>query len=161
MGRIASQITILAIVYSIVYSGVDQRRHQSSASLAFVRGIHRRAVNSPHKWPVTRKKVPFDDVIMLRQSPRFYDISERYLLANDSGEDPFTSFEVLIWLPDIILGINPEINFCAWLIWAEVTRYLCNNTILSPASIDRLLNIRITAWPKLGIHANKAREDWE
>ena len=34
----------------------DQRRkQQSSASLAFVRGIHRRPVNSPHKWPVTRK----------------------------------------------------------------------------------------------------------
>ena len=40
-----------------VYSDADQRKHQSSASLAFVRGIHRGAVNSPHKWPVTRKKV--------------------------------------------------------------------------------------------------------
>ena len=46
------------------YSGTDQRKHQSSASLAFVRGIHRRPVNSPHKWPVTRKMFPFDDVIM-------------------------------------------------------------------------------------------------
>ena len=64
MGRRASQITSLTIVYSIVYSGVDQRKYQSSASLAFVRGIHRRPVNSPHKWPVTRKKFPFDDVIM-------------------------------------------------------------------------------------------------
>ena len=41
-----------------------QRKYQSSASLAFVRGIHRRPVNSPHKWPVTRKMFPFDDVIM-------------------------------------------------------------------------------------------------
>ena len=38
--------------------------HQSSASLAFVRGIHRWPVNSPHKLPVTRKMFPFDDVIM-------------------------------------------------------------------------------------------------
>ena len=60
----ASEITSLTIVYSTVYSGADQRRHQSSASLAFVRGIHRRPVNSPHKWPVTRKMFPFDDVIM-------------------------------------------------------------------------------------------------
>ena len=60
----ASQITSLAIVYSTVYSGADQRKHQSSASLAFVRGIHRWPVNSPHKWPVTRKMCPFDDVIM-------------------------------------------------------------------------------------------------
>ena len=41
MGVMASQITSLTIVYSTVYSGADQRKHQSSASLAFVRGIHR------------------------------------------------------------------------------------------------------------------------
>ena len=65
MGAIASQITSLTIVYSTVYSGADQRKHESSASLAFVRGIHRRPVNSPHKGPVTRKMFPFDDVIMI------------------------------------------------------------------------------------------------
>ena len=64
MSSIASQITSLTTVYSTVYSGTDQRKHQSSASLAFVRGIHRGPVNSPHKWPVTRKMFPFDDVIM-------------------------------------------------------------------------------------------------
>ena len=51
MSAMASQITSLTIVYSIVYSGADQRKHQSSASLAFV----------PHKWPVTRKMFPFDE----------------------------------------------------------------------------------------------------
>ena len=64
MTTIASQITSLMVVYSTVYSDADQRKHQSSASLAFVQGIHRIPVNSPHKWPVTRKKFPFDDVIM-------------------------------------------------------------------------------------------------
>ena len=64
MTMLASQITSLTVVYSIVYSGVNQRKHQSSASLAFVREIHRRPVNFPHKWPVTRKMFPFDDVIM-------------------------------------------------------------------------------------------------
>ena len=64
MGTITSQITRLTIVYSTVYSDADQRKYQSSASLAFVRGIHRGPVNSPHKWPVTRKMFPFDDVIM-------------------------------------------------------------------------------------------------
>ena len=64
MGTIASQITSLPIVYSAVYSDADQRKHQSSASLAFVWWIHRGPVNSPHKWPVTRKMFPFDDVIM-------------------------------------------------------------------------------------------------
>ena len=61
MGAIASQITSLTIVYSIVNSAADQRKHQSSALLAFVRGIHRWPVNSPHKGPVTRKMFPFDD----------------------------------------------------------------------------------------------------
>ena len=65
MGAIAFQITSLTIGYSTVYSDADQRKHQSSASLVFVWGIHRGPVNSPHKWPVTRKMFPFDDVIMI------------------------------------------------------------------------------------------------
>ena len=64
MSSIASQITSLTIVYSTVYSDAEQRKHQRSASLAFVWGIHRWPVNSPHKGPVTRKMFPFDDVIM-------------------------------------------------------------------------------------------------
>ena len=64
MTTMASQITSLTSVYSTVYSGADQSKHQSSASLAFVWGIHRGPVNSLHKWPVTRKMFPFDDVIM-------------------------------------------------------------------------------------------------
>ena len=47
-----------------VYSGAHQRKHQSSASLVSVRGIHRWAVNSPHNGPVTRKIFPVDDVVM-------------------------------------------------------------------------------------------------
>ena len=64
MGAMASQITSLTFVYSTVYSGADQRKHRSSASLAFVRRTHRWPVNSPHKSPVKRKIFPFDDVIM-------------------------------------------------------------------------------------------------
>ena len=71
MGSMASQITSLNIVYSAVYSGADQRKHQRSASLAIVREIHRGPVNSPHKWPETRKMFPFDDVIMKVQTMRF------------------------------------------------------------------------------------------
>ena len=64
MSSIASQITSLTIVYSTVYSGTDERKHQCPASLAFVRGIHRWPVNSAHKGPVMRKMFQFDDVIM-------------------------------------------------------------------------------------------------
>ena len=63
-GAIASQITSFIIVYSTIYSDADQRKHQSSASLAFVWGTHRGPANSPHKWSVTRKVFPVDDVIM-------------------------------------------------------------------------------------------------
>ena len=68
MGAMAFQITSLTIVYSTIYSGTDQRKHQSSASLAFERGIHRCPVNSPHKGPVTRKMFPFNDVIMCSET---------------------------------------------------------------------------------------------
>ena len=68
MGAIASQITSLTIVYPNVYLDADQRKHQSSMSLAFVGRIRRRPVNSPHKSPVTRKMFPFDDVIMIFES---------------------------------------------------------------------------------------------
>ena len=64
MGAMASQITSLMVVYSTFYSAADKRKHQSSASLACVRRIHRWPVNSPHKWPATRKMFPFDNVIM-------------------------------------------------------------------------------------------------
>ena len=65
MGAMAFQITSLTIVYSTVYSGANQSEHQSSASMAFVWGIHQGPMNSPHKWPVTRKMFPFHDVIMI------------------------------------------------------------------------------------------------
>ena len=64
MSAMASQITAVSMVLSTACSSADQRKHQSSASLAFARGIHRWPVNSPHKGPVTRKMFPFNDVIM-------------------------------------------------------------------------------------------------
>ena len=79
MSVMASQITSVFVVYLAVCSGADQRKHQSSVSLAFVRGSHRWPVNSPHKRPVTRKMSPFDDVIMnnfrAHHSSRIYIIS--------------------------------------------------------------------------------------
>ena len=66
MGAMASQITSPTSVYSNIYSGADQRKHQSSAWLAFVWWIHRWPVTSPHKGPGTQKMFPFDDVIMQR-----------------------------------------------------------------------------------------------
>ena len=64
MRAMASQITGVSILCSAFCSGAYKKKHQRSASLAFVRGIHRWPVDSPRKGPVTRKIFPFDDVIM-------------------------------------------------------------------------------------------------
>ena len=62
------------------------KKTSNSASLAFVWGIHRGLVNSPHQWPVTRKMFPFDDVIMIRHCQTinrrctFYKV--KYVLIN-------------------------------------------------------------------------------
>ena len=82
MGVMASQITNLTIVYSTVHSGADQWKHQSSASLAIVRW----PVNSPHKWPVTRKMFPFDNVIMGTSHGLFVTLcKEMHICVNELG----------------------------------------------------------------------------
>ena len=78
-------------VYSTVYSGADERKHQSSASLAFVRGIRWWLVNSPHKGSATRKIFPFDDVIM-RRVP--FSLVCVYSVLNLGSSGPF-------WIQDL------------------------------------------------------------
>ena len=68
MGRMASQITSLTIIYSTVYLRRRSKKRQRSAPLAFVQGSHRGPVNTPHKGPVTRKMFPFDDVIIFYEN---------------------------------------------------------------------------------------------
>ena len=78
MSAMASQITNFTIVYSTLYLGADQRKHQSSAPLAFVWEIHWWPVNSPHKGPVTRKMFPFDDIIMGLFDPFTHNLQGRF-----------------------------------------------------------------------------------
>ena len=106
MGTIASQITSLTVVYSTVYSDVDQRKHQSSASLAFVWGIHREPVNSPHKWPVMRKMFPFDDVIM------YWEITTQSIALNVYDALPTRKLildtrNILPWIHSIKFALRP------------------------------------------------------
>ena len=126
MCAIASQITSLTIVYSTVYSDADERKHQSSASLAFVRGIHRGPVNSPHKWPVTRKMFSFDDVIM------------RYIVITTEGFLVHRAWVIRYWLWIDILTIISQIvtvQFCMGngsigktpvriILWCPITKML-------------------------------------
>ena len=115
MGTITSQITSLTTVYSTVYSGADQSKHQSSASLAFVRGIHRRPVNSPHKWLVTRKMFPFDDVIMTAMTCQYDTIKFRH---NTSNVLQYGHFKHTLSLPWVLRGVYlwlkaSSYHFCA------------------------------------------------
>ena len=75
MSAMTSQITGVSIVYWTVCWGTHQRKHQSSTSLFYVRGIHRGQVNSSHEELVTRKMFPFDDVFMKcnQYSCKWYD----------------------------------------------------------------------------------------
>ena len=117
MGAIASQLTSLTIVYSTVYSGTDERKHQSSASLAFVRGSHRWPVNSPRKGPVTRKMFPFDDVIIETKT-----ISNGYYVLIEYFADVFFICGDIVFF---LLNI-----FSPWILANEVT---------SPCHLRRVL----------------------
>ena len=85
MCTMASQITSITIFYTTIYSGADQRKHQSSGSLAFVRGIHWWPVNSPHKGPITPKMFLFDDVIMI------HAIARVFVEINNNDKDAWPS----------------------------------------------------------------------
>ena len=95
MSAMASLITGVSIVCSTVCSGADQRKHQSSASLAFLRGNHRSPVDSPHKGPVTRKMFPFDDVIMYWRRSLRCDATTFASLAIWPTKSPANSLTVL------------------------------------------------------------------
>ena len=96
MSTIATQITGVSNVCLTVSSSADQRKHQSSASLAFVGGIHKWPLDSPHKGPVTRKMFPFDDVIMFPQW-----ISDCYAMQ--------IVYDGILWDPD-----NVDIGGAWW-----------------------------------------------
>ena len=115
MGAIASQIISLTIVYPIVYSGADYRKYQSSALLAFVRGILRWRMNSPHKWPVTRKMFPFDDVITNEllgcscRGLRLLQIVNMLFRINDPCRTA-----PRIWIPNMFSIFKLQFSYSAW-----------------------------------------------
>ena len=73
-------------VYSTICQGAHERKHQNYALLAFVRGLHRWTVDSPHKGPGTQKMFPFDDVIMKSRTLKIWLQSCLIMLKSE----PFT-----------------------------------------------------------------------
>ena len=159
MGAIASQITSLTIVYSTVYSGADQRKHQSSASLAFVRGIHRWPVNSPHKWPVTQKMFPFDDVSMpvpdtyswkcgvyhtsldkslIAKYGNGYDCTAFTLLflSTDTSHFLKNHFDVTCLILYVLLGSNDIFSHDDDIKWRHCPRYWTFVRRIHPSPVD-------------------------
>ena len=106
MSMVASQITGVLTVYSMVCSVADQRKHQSSTSLAFLRGIHQWPMNSPHKGPVTRKMFPFDDIIMNKDFS-CYPPLWTFMLTTDVLINMITAFS------KIFINIHNWVYFCA------------------------------------------------
>ena len=100
MGAIASQITSLAIVYSIVYS----KKTSKFRVTGLCTGNSPWPVNSPHKWPVMRKMFPFDDVIMW--------CTQRSYKPNQTKSDGFRNSRhpVVYWLNAIVLTGSGLIN---------------------------------------------------
>ena len=162
MSTIASQITSLAIVYSTVYSDADQRKHQSPASLAFVRGIHRRPVNSPNKWPVTRKMYPFDDVIICALIVMQNGQTKTIPVGNDTlntlrprqngrhfADDIFKCIFLNenVWIPiEISLKFVPKgpINNIPALVWIMAWRRPGEKPLSEPMMVSLLTHICVT-----------------
>ena len=136
MSAMASQITSLTIVYSPAYSGADQRKHQSSASLGFLQGIHRWPVNSPHKGPVTRKMFPFNGVIMDVTDRRFCTKPLPHL-QQFSAKIQHTSLEKLIHSQTSQYILKPSLPLVRTkLRWVHAYN-ICVGGITSSSSLSR------------------------
>ena len=137
MGAMASQFISVSIIYSTICSGTDQRKHQSSASLAFVRGIHRWLVNSPHKVPITRKMIPFDDVIMNGcKNDKPYQLATRtyceYIgIVHSQILTHMAQSHFWLWTTDVLAvtwftvpGTSFDVNPIHWNKWAVVNKWI-------------------------------------
>ena len=118
MGAMAYRITSLTTVYSSVCSGADQRKYQSSASLAFVRGIHRWPVNFSHKGPVTRKTVPFDDVIMVMRDSKDPGVRAAQPKVDSGRKWKVTEFieeaESRLWIKKVVGTVQQDRRDLGW-----------------------------------------------
>ena len=102
MSAMASQIAGVSIVCPNVYPGADKKTHQSFASLAFVRGILRLRVDSPHKGPVTRKIFQFDDVII--------GVGSSTVLTHNVEQRLFLRYILDCWLGLMFSGTSHNIE---------------------------------------------------
>ena len=180
MGAITSQITSLTTVYSTVYSDADQRKHQSSASLVFVWGIHRGPVNSLHKWQVTRKMFPFDDVIMHLDSAAaevpvkfqlekskpesfdvFFDMQMNKRLSKQSRRRWFETPSCPLWRHYDVNGLSLTSDIEVHMI--HISRVIITYTFESLSSLTQITQSTVYNWveKKISKTNTKMREPIE
>ena len=146
MSAMAPQINGVSIVCSTnLCSGEDQRKHQSPASLAFVRGIQRWPVNSLHKGPITRKMFPFDDVIMrglvMRNFDVSYEISMNNLLIKRWFEMPWRQYNCTM-VRQVIFSWHfrwlkiPRYNMQIWCHYNEF-KIACSSILHIPENTEK------------------------
>ena len=129
MSAMASQITGASIVSSTVCSGADQRKHQSSASLAFVGGIHRWPVNSSRKGPAKWKMFPFDDFIMNMRNELSWDwiFMFEYEHRGNRRRGPYLGRA----LESAVMSITEFLLIALWLYTAELMYVIAQWTHLT------------------------------
>ena len=131
----------------------NPNKHQSSPSLAFVREIHRWPVNYPHKWPVTRKMFPFDDVVMrlsiwqlpLRKQNGFRVVLSLQMFFHTEDKLQFYTNWRPVYVIDMVLKVHENADVYLEMIWSvkrsKITeKYLCNIHI-NVSQTYRQLNI--------------------
>ena len=163
LGAMSSQFTSLTIVHSTVYSGADQKKHQRSASLAFLWGIHRWPVNSPHKWPLTRKMFPLmtSSWAGIHWSSGNVLINKIYVLTSNKTVSVVSlwSHILLAWINCIavyqyisaygLLWLKPA--FCAWWICIQMhvqIAFLWYAILLNYLFLQRTQLVSATKWPE-------------
>ena len=157
----ASQITGVSIICSNICSGADQRKHQSSTSLAFVRGIHQWAADTPHKRPVMQKMFSFDDIIMRDEITYPFpnsnsagdEVWERIINSIPRWACGYLSMLGLKSNPVSINGPRRKLDVLPLLThWGRVT-HICVNNVTIIGSDNGLLPVRCQAiiWTNAGV----------
>ena len=130
-------------------SGVDQRKHQSYVSLPYGWGIIRWPMNSQHKWPVTRKMFPFDDVIMdSEKDPPFAHVTLFSFLRWDSEDNKvnprYTDSTVAC---NLSFNIDSLVNSLLFVVW--MNRYIkqvYKNDVTNYCSKRTVWLVRLMLW---------------
>ena len=132
----------------LLSSGADQRKHQSSAPLACVMGIHRWPVDSLHKWPVTRKMFPFDDVIISYKQRLLHltYCAQRQLLAIKNIQwfkftNTFKSFLNILIIREMMPIWNLCVHYIRWWAYAVWDQSIC----YYPQNVDEYHHTRSTS----------------